>query len=1668
MVPGLPLKPTVRLAAFALALLLALPAMPAASAQDGPGAPAAGDGSTADPSTDAVALLLRAGALDGDAAPLALGQAFHQRGGPGLYRYSYPPGTTYDGVDPVCDLDGDGTADLIDHQLLLRQNGRFDLGDSRIEARSGANGTALWGTDNLLYLNLGLGGSYASYRAGQANPNKPANVQALPDVDGDGVCDVFAYGYDRVDILTPILLGSPSLTAYEVLVRVLSGRNGTAIWSTTVESANLDYSMPLFGWTTGNAIVGFPTGFALVDSPQGPRFALKTTDFFYDYAEDFFGITPAVTGSDPTYASSLETAEHVILGNASDGSVLWQRDFGADFACATRVTPSPGAAEPGCAQSTVPDPAGLSPGRPDHVNITWLSGAGDLDGDGEPDLVLDQLTLTNPHTSDAHNPVTGDKLFEYGRGMRVFALQGKDGSDLWATTLVDPLAVQPPPLNEENQEILAWTLGSVLPDSDGDGLAEPYAQYLTEEMVGGTLNGRHKTHFIRLGADGAPLWDHPQQGWGHVVPLAADRVATATLDLPDGLRAAKGRFPEKALRIAGLDAATGAPEWTYEAPYGQDSQSSYEIGLQQIRHSLAPLDLDGDGRLDVVTPSRSEEPAGRDQVFIATSRQSFQVLGGSDGKVLGSLGMWGPTGLLLPCADGDVLTFAVGHARRMDLVRVDARTGATVARRSVFSMAEERSGLVGMDLLALDGSCSAAGGRLAYGLNLEAYSFYRRYEIIPILGVLQPDGEPVWRQPEMLGEEPPTPSLLETYSRPPPLLAAGAPFATAVVVAVLAGLGLGGLLGLPAGKALAARRRRLDPLGLALLLMVVPPVAFQDAGHAADPAAAGHALPDAGALLAADAAVGSTSPGPSASGSTPNSATEAATGIARQPTPAEAVRAWLVSQDPDVSDVYDENETLSYPYVLGDMDGDGVDDLALDVYCSGSSSCLRDYPDLFTETVDYARELASANYCGPAHRLVVVSGARGDRLWDAPLDTPIPLAEGGTTYSCAGEAVVGLVPMPDGGQGILIYRFESIDPTSSIAGRLFNHTLFLRDGQSGRVVWSRSEAGYQSSNFLLSSYAYTSENLLLNPILVHPDADGAVPRRMGASQLALYVQGIGFRISAADTLIDPTQMFDRAPRATDEYLPIEWLARLDPATGAVQWRVDSFLPEPGHSTLPTAAQASLFRGYDEYGYREHTTWDYPNDIPRNVPERAWSSGLCCGDLNGDGSYDPVFTTLEWNSAPNANAAGPHVLDSRVLAFDGATGAPLWSQRLVHDHPLQQQRTPYWQYPDDSFTLTLQGVGDADGDGATDILLHERTNFADFRYDALLLDGRTGAVRWDASLPRAQAALALGDADGDGGNDLLFVDWYAFEQYRDIQGDYTNATQNVLRARSGATGAVLYEAETYAAAADVVRQFQLLGVGGVPDLDRDGVGDFPVDDPVYLPDQVVLHQLRFLSGRDGHRLYDVPVAGALAFAAPLPDLDGDGAPELAVLAGDANDLWLGYRDGRTGDALWGHRAFSVRTGDYVLTVPNMAFQPMRTGFGEHDVGFLANLHMETEEVVGEYEVIYITVGGDSTPVRELAIDSTTIPQVLAVLDAQGTRSLAYPSRGGIEASRVDGELPGTAAVLALREVAEPTPASLAARALTDGWVPLAAFGGCFLAAFALVAALVRARGKGVPA
>lgn len=1627
----------------ALALLVsAVPVQasePASEASDDPSHGSAASGG------DLAEQVLGLGALEGDAFSFAAHELLDARpNGPGLARYAIVPESIYRGALATCDMDGDGVHDLITNDMQLRQNGRFDSGFSTVRALSGQDGHELWEEPNALYYNIALDNAYSAFRPGTPNPASPPNMIPVVDVNGDGTCDVLAYGFSGEPLYSTPILGSPSVTLVDVTIRALSGKDGATLWSQVVTATDVDASDPFYPIEQSRIIRNFPTGFAFVQAPDGPRLVVKTTDLLYLWAADPFEVTAPLVDGDAVWYSTVATGEHIQLTDVTNGQNLWVRDFP------------------------------LSPDA-DNVNVTWVAGLDDVTGDGQPDVVLDQFTLSNPRGAQFTNPTTGEAMYRHGRGMRVLALDGTDGTDLWSTIILDPLAVQTPPQTEENVELLAWTFGFIPGDINGDGKADPFAQYLGEEMVGGTPNGRSRTHFIPLdGATGAPLWEYKQQGWGFATLLGEGRVGAATFDRPEG-NMAGGRPPEKALRIAGIDAATGNPLWSYEAPFGQDSQSSYEIGLQQVRTSLAPADLDGDGIREVITPSRYVQPEGRNQVFLATARQTYQVLDGASGAVENTLESWGSSALLLPCTVDGELTFVVGHARRLDLVRIDAVTGETLMRRSIWNFVEARASVAGIDLMGLAGACSIVDGRLTYGVNMEAFSFYRRYEIVPLLGVMETEGGALWRNPEIQpdGMEPPTPSLLETLAHPEPLVPHGTPLVALTMAAALAGVAAGGMLGIPAGRWLSRRRRQFDPLGLAMMLLVLPGAGLSglfggegasDAGTATDPLGGAPWDEDPANALAPDSMVDDERA----------VAADVTQADLEWPAPfrltaAEEVARWSRIQaglgpapgagtDPDVSQHFDENDTLTFTHLLSDEDGDGVQDIALDVYCTDGASCYEYYPGL-TQPAEYLQRSMQQEKCGPYHSLVVISGARGDRLWDEPLDRPVStpvVSMGGFTTSCGAEAVVGIVPLPTGGSGILLYRYESVDVELGMTGKMYNHTIFLREGATGQVLWSFNEVGYMTPTYL-NSYEGLTVNNYLNPSLILPDTDRIADRSSGA-ELGLFIQGHGFRFGNPPTIGAPG--LDHGPRAEDAYDPIEWLARLDPVTGEVLWRKDSFQPA-GHSIIPFPSKDSLFR--DQYFAAEfHEAYDYPYPMPAAVPVNTWGDVLCCGDLTGDGVFDPTFRTLEWTSTPNANAQ-IHRFSTYLVVFDGATGDRLYTVPIFTDidGELAPNRRPFWRYPFDAIRIDMKAIGDADGDGDADLMLRSELVHSDYGMDIRVIEGDTGKTLWGEQFPRAQLVLTIGDADGDGGNDLLFADWFKLERTRQINGDQTNVTKTPLKLRSGVDGHVIYETFTINSPLDIQHIYGTLARNGVPDLDLDGVGDFPIDDPIYLPDQVTLHQLRFLSGKDASRLFDVPVAGAFAFPSALPDLDGDGRPELAILSGDPNDLWLSYRDGKDGSALWGHRALPIKTSSFALTVPKLQVLPMVTGFGEHDVGFVMNMHMDVEAVLGEYETIYID-GSGTTPVRQLYINTITLPQLTVVLDKEGWTGWSYPSQGSVALSRLDGESPGTAAVLAIRKLAEPSPADATVRILHDTRIPLMAFAAGLGGALVAVAVVLRRR------
>src|SRR5207244_3889071 len=72
----------------------------------------------------------------------------------------------------------------------------------------------------------------------------------------------------------------------------------------------------------------------------------------------------------------------------------------------------------------------------------------------------------------------------------------------------------------------------------------------------------------------------------------------------------------------------------------------------------------------------------------------------------------------------------------------------------------------------------------------------------------------------------------------------------------------------------------------------------------------------------------------------------------------------------------------------------------------------------------------------------------------------------------------------------------------------------------------------------------------------------------------------------------------------------------------------------------------------------------------------------------------------------------------------------------------------------------------------------------------------------------------------------------------------------------------------------------------------------------------------------HPLATLESVGAFAIVANAGDLDHDGVPEYTLLSGDANDLWLTLYEGKTGAAIWSHRALELPLSSYTSAIPRI--------------------------------------------------------------------------------------------------------------------------------------------------
>jgi hypothetical protein len=1082
-------------------------------------------------------------------------------------------------------------------------------------------------------------------------------------------------------------------------------------------------------------------------------------------------------------------------------------------------------------------------------------------------------------------------------------------------------------------------------------------------------------------------------------------IGVGLTDVPTPITAG-GRFPPKEVRLAALDATDGTTSWSYQARFAQDSYTGYDLALTQYLTNLAPHDWDHDGVLDIVTPAQYKGAYGNNQLLLAAATQDFQVRSGADGSVLSTLNVWGSNGLAVSCgaSDGN-LTFITGHARRLDVTRIDADTGATLWRRPIWNdPAGSRASMSGIDMVSLTGVCrDRPTGDTLIAFDLQAFSYVRGSEFINILGVINPDDTMQWLRPTLFGD-PPLGSLFDIYYKPK-ALPSDQERAIATYVPPVVGAGLGLLTLAPRRRHLKRTGRITPPKDYSIPLLELMVITLFLAGSLG-PALDGLNTPLPPEDITPREAGLRQPPTTVAAASTPQDRADIASPFTRDDPFLHALAAVTSAQDLAfaVQDQlhrqglkvpaaqgermrgFEENTTLPFTYAIGDIDGDGVGDVAFDAWCADFDACRI---VLNAGSAQQYLDETLSGVCGQRHALFGVSGATGDVLWNRSLNDPSLVPR----FGCAVEWVVGTMPRADNGTDLLLYRYDAYKPALTTNHYIIQNTYYALEAASGNVTWTKTEYG----SFTHHSNGWTSRNIALNPIL-HVRPSHGLPWVDASTQPGLILQGVGMEITYENTRYPVPLVMDPVWIA-DSYTPLEWAASIDMATGQENWRVDTFGPaDDTLSVRPTTLPLNPFGGTSG------------SDAVYRARNAYWDYTPCCWDITGDGVPDLVYTTHEWNRLPTGKPGGPNYVSARLVVFDGATGARAYEHMLVDDRRLPLGR-PYSSSAPNALGLSIQALGDVDADGAADFAVH--IEFFDHQYHHIVSvrSGKQGNELWRRDSPRDLLLTVLGDVDRDGGNDLLLLDWHMWEFPTRTYWGRVNVTATPLRALSGLDGRILWNATTYAPPTELALALALGRDNGLPDLDGDGVADVLIDDPIYLRDLTIVHRQTYLSGRDASPLFSFTSVGAFAYPVRTPDVTGDGIDDVQVLSGDLSDLWV-TQYASNGTALWSRRVLALPASSYAWSFPNIRVLDLGTNASAQPLLFV-QLQLNTYTISGTYRTIRVTTNEGVTETSGLRRTYAMVPQIVLFGGRDGALPWTYPLQNPAQASdAIEGPTPAT--------------------------------------------------------
>lgn len=643
----------------------------------------------------------------------------------------------------VCDVDDDGVDDLVFNEI--------DPIQRRLQVRmvSGADGSILWVYYGNWYYTAQteIAGVYGRHVLATPDPKQFESFSPTIDINDDGVCDLMF-----VDMKREFYGIDPVIMQIDATVRILNGSQAysslSTFWTRPFSSRTV-FTFDLFGCFLNIAGENIPSGFLHADSKNGARWVWKETDIYLTLVQD------CILGSG-LFVYDWRNTDTVHYVSSRNGRDIWARDL--NF---TR------------------EENPLANDQEDVTNWTYLTGATQLAGNDELEIIVDQRQATTPQTPGLANPITGEPLFVYGSAITMLALRGEDGKNLWNTEIHNTGSVRVNPALEEPFELLVWTYGQILCDMTEDGIPEVVSTSLwveTSSQIPTTTNGRFTTHIHPLnGATGLKLWpkaDQRVQGWGYAACMSAKPnelsvplFAFGSLDLPTAIAPA-GRFPPKDVRVSVFDARVneGAVLWDYRDQFPQDSYISYHMTLHQYRNALAPADYNGDGVKDLLTPAQYIQAIGANQTLLSQAVHQYEIYEGREGGYLKGFRAWGPMGQAMICRPDDPgLTVVSGHGRRIDISRFNVTpVPEQWWRYPIYNNPSIQSATLGTDISMWFAKCleHPLDGSTVFTINMGLVSAKRGREVRSVYGLVQPDEkekdvtELGWINPPVAGKPP--------------------------------------------------------------------------------------------------------------------------------------------------------------------------------------------------------------------------------------------------------------------------------------------------------------------------------------------------------------------------------------------------------------------------------------------------------------------------------------------------------------------------------------------------------------------------------------------------------------------------------------------------------------------------------------------------------------------------------------------------------------------------------------------------------------------------------------------------------------------------------------------------------------------------------------------------